>query len=194
MEAGLHPHSERFVPTISMFYGIVVLMFYRDNERHHLPHIHVRYQGKNASVAIDDRRLLDGDFPPKQLKLVQAGVDRDPQGRACRRLGTGDSGRRAISDRAAAVGGMHNAAGCGEGRGGRGSHAAPRVRERRMASIRREVPRGQAPVRSVEERWAVCHDEGRLRYCRMARKHRHCARNALRPLDADREVIAGNRK
>jgi hypothetical protein len=58
-----------------MFYGIVVLMFYRDNERHHLPHIHVRYQGKNASIAIDDGRLLDGDFPSKQLKLVQAWIE-----------------------------------------------------------------------------------------------------------------------
>jgi hypothetical protein len=75
IEARLHPPSERFVPTISMFYGIVVLMFYRDNERHHLPHIHVRYQGRNASVAIDDGRLLDGDFPPKQLKLVQAWIE-----------------------------------------------------------------------------------------------------------------------
>ncbi len=28
------------MPTISMFYGILVLMFFRDNRRHHLPHIH----------------------------------------------------------------------------------------------------------------------------------------------------------
>ena len=30
------------MPTISMFYGILILMFFRDNRRHHLPHIHVR--------------------------------------------------------------------------------------------------------------------------------------------------------
>jgi hypothetical protein len=58
-----------------MFYGIVVLMFFMDNERHHLPHVHVRYQGKKASVAIEDGRLLDGDFPAKQLKLVQAWIE-----------------------------------------------------------------------------------------------------------------------
>lgn len=63
------------MPTISMFYGIVVLMFFMDNERHHLPHVHVRYQGKKASVAIEDGRLLDGDFPAKQLKLVQAWIE-----------------------------------------------------------------------------------------------------------------------
>lgn len=62
------------MPTISMFYGIVVLMFFRDNRRHHVPHIHVRYQGDEASIAIDDGRILDGAVPLKQLKLVQAWI------------------------------------------------------------------------------------------------------------------------
>jgi len=40
------------MPTISMFYGILVLMYFRDNRRHHLlPHIHVRYQGEEAANA-----------------------------------------------------------------------------------------------------------------------------------------------
>lgn len=43
------------MPTISMFYGILVLMFFRDNRRHHLPHIHVRYQSDEASILIDRR-------------------------------------------------------------------------------------------------------------------------------------------
>nr|WP_295436658.1 DUF4160 domain-containing protein [uncultured Thiodictyon sp.] len=51
------------MPTISMFYGIVILMFFEDNDRHHRPHIHARYQGANASIAIDDAALLDGDLP-----------------------------------------------------------------------------------------------------------------------------------
>lgn len=63
------------MPTISMFYGILVLMFFRDNRRHHLAHIHVRYQDSEAAVAIEDGRVLDGDFPPKQLKLVQAWIE-----------------------------------------------------------------------------------------------------------------------
>ncbi|MCM2265076.1 MAG: DUF4160 domain-containing protein [Desulfuromonadales bacterium] len=62
------------MPTISMFYGIMVLMFFRDNLRHHVPHIHVRYQGDEASIAIDDGRILDGSVPQKQLKLVQAWI------------------------------------------------------------------------------------------------------------------------
>lgn len=63
------------MPTISMFYGILVSMFFMDNDRHHLPHIHVRYQGTKASIAIDDGQVLDGSFPPKQLKLVQAWIE-----------------------------------------------------------------------------------------------------------------------
>lgn len=63
------------MPTISMFYGIVVLMYYRDVGRHSLPHIHVRYQNFKASIHIVDGQILDGDFPPKQLKLVQAWIE-----------------------------------------------------------------------------------------------------------------------
>ena len=50
-------------------------MFYQDNDRHHLPHIHVRYQGANASLSIKDGIILDGTLPPKQLKMVQAWIE-----------------------------------------------------------------------------------------------------------------------
>lgn len=63
------------MPTISMFYGILVAILFEDSERHHLPHFHVRYQNFKASIAIEDGRVLAGSFPPKQLKLVQAWVE-----------------------------------------------------------------------------------------------------------------------
>jgi hypothetical protein len=63
------------MPTISMFYGILVLMFFRDNKQHNLPHIHVRYQADEAVVSIDDGIVLDGRLPPKQLKMVQAWIE-----------------------------------------------------------------------------------------------------------------------
>jgi hypothetical protein len=63
------------MPTISMFYGILILMFFRDNLRHHLPHIHARYQGNEAAVSIEDDIVLDGSLPPKQLKMVQAWIE-----------------------------------------------------------------------------------------------------------------------
>lgn len=63
------------MPTISMFFGIVVQIYYEDTERHNKPHIHVRYQGYKASLAIEDGSLLAGKFPPKQLRLVLAWIE-----------------------------------------------------------------------------------------------------------------------
>ncbi|MEI7892286.1 MAG: DUF4160 domain-containing protein [Myxococcales bacterium] len=51
------------MPTISAFYGILVLIFYRDNRQHHRAHIHVRYQGEEAVIAIDNGEVLDGRGP-----------------------------------------------------------------------------------------------------------------------------------
>jgi len=42
------------MPTISMFY--------RDNRRHHLPHIHARYQGAEAAVSIEDGLMVDWEL------------------------------------------------------------------------------------------------------------------------------------
>lgn len=63
------------MPAISMFYGIIVLMFFRDNKQHHSSHIHVRYQGRSAVFAICDGQLLDGSLPQKQTRLVQAWIE-----------------------------------------------------------------------------------------------------------------------
>ena len=63
------------MPTISMFYEILVSIYFKEGERHPTQHIHVRYSGHNASIAIDDGRVLAGDFPSRQLKLVQAWIE-----------------------------------------------------------------------------------------------------------------------
>ncbi|MDD5298542.1 MAG: DUF4160 domain-containing protein [Rhodocyclaceae bacterium] len=39
------------------------------------PHIHVRYAGAKASIAIEDGHVLAGSIPPKQLKMVQAWIE-----------------------------------------------------------------------------------------------------------------------
>jgi len=48
------------MPTTSMFYGILVAILFEDAGRHNLPHIHVRYAGDKASIAIEDGRVLGG--------------------------------------------------------------------------------------------------------------------------------------
>ena len=47
---------------ISMFYGIIVSMYYFDNRQHHLPHIHVKYQGQEAVISIPEGKLLEGNI------------------------------------------------------------------------------------------------------------------------------------
>jgi hypothetical protein len=51
------------MPTISMFYGIIIKMFFRDNERHKLPHIHAEYQGHVGVYSIPEGELLAGSLP-----------------------------------------------------------------------------------------------------------------------------------
>ena len=43
---------------ISMFYGILIRMFFRDAEKHHIPHIHADYQGNVAVYSIPEGTLL----------------------------------------------------------------------------------------------------------------------------------------
>jgi len=63
------------MPTISMFYGIHVMIMYEDKGRQNLPHIHARYSRFKASLSIGDGALLAGEFPSKQLRLVQAWIE-----------------------------------------------------------------------------------------------------------------------
>lgn len=57
-----------------MFYGIIVMMYFRDIDNHQFPHIHVEYQEFSAVLKIPDGELLTGDLPPKKLKMVQAWI------------------------------------------------------------------------------------------------------------------------
>jgi len=60
---------------ISMFYGIIVSMYYFDTRQHHLPHIHVRYQEQEAMFSIEDGEVLEGQLKPNKLRLVQAWIE-----------------------------------------------------------------------------------------------------------------------
>ncbi len=56
------------MPTISMFYGIIIRMYHDD---HNPPHFHAVYGDKKA-IFNTKGELLEGDFPKKQTKLVTA--------------------------------------------------------------------------------------------------------------------------
>ncbi len=63
------------MPVISMFYGIIVLMYYFDNKKHRQPHIHVEYGEEEAVVSIPDGAVLEGTLRTAKLKLVQAWIE-----------------------------------------------------------------------------------------------------------------------
>ena len=56
------------MPTISMFFGIVIRMYFDD---HNPPHFHALYAGNTALYTLDGE-LLEGNMPSKQHKLIVA--------------------------------------------------------------------------------------------------------------------------
>jgi hypothetical protein len=56
------------MPTISIFFGIVVQMYWRD---HPPAHIHVYYQGFEALFSLEDGRVIGGYLPPGAARLVR---------------------------------------------------------------------------------------------------------------------------
>ncbi len=63
------------MPAISMFYGIIVYMYFMNNKQHKTPHIHVKYQEQEVIVAIPDGDVLEGSIPNSKMKLLQAWIE-----------------------------------------------------------------------------------------------------------------------
>ncbi len=59
------------MPTISMFYGIIIRMYFAPGE-YPLPHFHVYYNEYKASVDIRTCEIIEGEFPGRQTKLALA--------------------------------------------------------------------------------------------------------------------------
>jgi hypothetical protein len=55
------------MPVISRFFGIVIMMNYKD---HLPPHFHARYGGQKALIGIGESTVLEGHLPPRVLGLV----------------------------------------------------------------------------------------------------------------------------
>ena len=63
------------MPVISMFYGVIVSLYYVDNRQHNLPHVHVKYQGQEAVISLPDGKVLEGEIPRNKLRLVLAWIE-----------------------------------------------------------------------------------------------------------------------
>jgi hypothetical protein len=67
--------GETDMPILSMFYGIIIRMYYADNKQHHVPHIHAEYGDARAVFSIVDGKLIAGKFPNNKTRLVQAWIE-----------------------------------------------------------------------------------------------------------------------
>lgn len=56
------------MPTISMFYGIIIRMY---NDEHLPPHFHAIYSGGYALFNFEGE-IIKGELPKKQTRLIQA--------------------------------------------------------------------------------------------------------------------------
>ncbi len=58
-----------------MFYGVIVLMYYFDDKKHHRPHVHAQYQDDEVILSIPDGEVLAGGLPRSKMKLLQAWIE-----------------------------------------------------------------------------------------------------------------------
>lgn len=59
--------------TLSMFYGIVIIMYNEADGRHHTPHIHAWFAEFECSIDFEGR-VFDGRFSPRKLALLRAWI------------------------------------------------------------------------------------------------------------------------
>lgn len=62
------------MPTISMFYGIIIRMYFSPGE-HPPPHFHAYYNEFMAAVDFRTGEFIQGELPPKQKRLVLAWIE-----------------------------------------------------------------------------------------------------------------------
>ena len=56
------------MPSIAIFNGIIIQMFFED---HNPPHVHAIYRGAKALVRIADGAIIRGSLPRRQANLVK---------------------------------------------------------------------------------------------------------------------------
>jgi len=59
------------MPTISLFYGILIKMNWKDIGQHNTPHFHAFY-GEYEAVFGLDGEIVTGSFPKKQSTFIKA--------------------------------------------------------------------------------------------------------------------------
>lgn len=61
------------MPELCRFAGIVICIMFKDNDKHHKPHIHAYYNEYAAVIGIDGE-VIEGNLPRRQLRMVSGWV------------------------------------------------------------------------------------------------------------------------
>lgn len=62
------------MPTLSMFYGIIVRMYAEKDGQHHTPHIHASFSGHEIVIDLTGN-VIEGDIPKGKMKLLLAWIE-----------------------------------------------------------------------------------------------------------------------
>lgn len=61
------------MPTLSVFFGIIVRMYAEAGGQHNIPHLHAEYQGQKAVVTFDGE-VLEGGLPKIKMHMLLAWI------------------------------------------------------------------------------------------------------------------------
>ena len=83
LSALARPHTlnkflERIFSKISEFFGIMIYMYWFDNQKHKLPHFHARYQGAEAVFSLEGN-CIEGRLGNRASKLIQEWAQENSQ-------------------------------------------------------------------------------------------------------------------
>lgn len=62
------------MPTLSIFFGIIVKMYNEKGNKHNVPHLHAEYQNDEAVVDFEGN-ILEGSLPKNKQKLLIAWIE-----------------------------------------------------------------------------------------------------------------------
>ncbi len=62
------------MPTLSVFFGIIIRMYREIGGKHNMPHIHAEY-GDDEAVFDLDGNMIEGSLPSKKARMVQTWID-----------------------------------------------------------------------------------------------------------------------
>ena len=62
------------MPTLSIFFGIIVKMYNEKSGKHNIPHLHAEYQDDEVVVDFEGN-VLEGNLPKGKQKLLLAWIE-----------------------------------------------------------------------------------------------------------------------